>query len=110
MSFVYLASPYSHPDAEVREARYVAACRAAAKLMLAGEIVFCPIAHSHAIETIGIGKVKSGEFWKAQDIELLRHANKLTVLRLMGWKESCGVRWEIETASMLGLLVGYIDP
>lgn len=29
---IYLASPYSHPDPEVRAARFAAACRGAAGL------------------------------------------------------------------------------
>ena len=36
----YLANPYSHLDPDVREQRYRAACRAAARLMWAGHIVF----------------------------------------------------------------------
>ena len=109
MSFVYLASPYSHADSAVREQRYVAACKAAAKLMLAGEVVFSPIAHSHPIETVGIGEVKSGAFWKSQDMGILIHAAKLAVLKLPGWEESKGIQWEIETAQNLSMQVEFVD-
>ncbi len=34
---IYLASPYSHPDVAVREARFHAACRAAAEFMRDGD-------------------------------------------------------------------------
>lgn len=99
--YIYLASPYSHPNPAVREMRYVEVCKAAAKLMKAGRIVFSPIAHSHPIEVIGIGETESGEFWKKQDIPLLRHASELYVLCLDGWKDSAGLKWEMEIAESL---------
>ncbi len=51
---IYLASPYSHPDAVVREYRFRAACQAAASVMRSGQHVFSPIAHSHAIAEYGV--------------------------------------------------------
>lgn len=110
MSFIYLASPYSHADPAIREQRFVAACKAAAKLMLAGDVVLSPIAHSHSIETLGIGHVQSGGFWKTQDVPLLRHADKLVVLMLDGWQESKGIEWEIEMATALLMPVEYLEP
>ena len=45
---IYLASPYSHPDADVRQARHDLAVEAAIAIMQdIGEAVFSPIAHSH---------------------------------------------------------------
>lgn len=108
--FIYLASPYTHPDPAVRQMRFEQACQAAAKLMLAGHAVFSPIAHSHSVETIGIQQVKNGAFWKSQDIPLLRHASKLMVLKLDGWLESSGIGWEMDTAHALMIPVGYMDP
>ena len=52
---IYLASPYSHPDAVVREQRFRDVCLAAARLIRAGQIVFSPIAHSHPIASGGFG-------------------------------------------------------
>ena len=46
---IYLASPFSHPDAGVRQQRFEAACRAAAALIRQGKTVFAPIAHSYGI-------------------------------------------------------------
>ena len=109
MSYLYLASPYSHPDLMVRQERYTEACRAAARLMLAGRIIFSPIAHSHPIERY-MPAVQDGEFWQAQDIPLLRHAEGLIVLMLDGWLQSSGIRWEIAEAERLGMPVEYLDP
>ena len=105
---VYLASPYSHPDPRVRDARFQAACRAAAALLSAGEIVFSPIAHSHPIAAHGLPT--AWEFWECADRELLRRCDELLVLMLPGWQESRGVQAEIATARELGMPVRYLAP
>ena len=51
---IYVASPYSHADARVREQRFDAACRAAAALMRDGQRVFSPVAHSAPIARYGL--------------------------------------------------------
>lgn len=106
--YIYLASPYSHPDRGVREARFLAACRAAAQLMGAGLRVFCPIAHSHAIEEHGMDARRDGEFWLRQDGPLLAHAAELYVLMLDGWRESKGVQEEIRICELLGKPIRYV--
>lgn len=108
MSFVYLASPYTHSEPQVREARFRAAAKAAAKLMKAGQVVFSPIAHSHPIE-LEFPEKEDGMFWKRQDIPILRHAEKLVVLMLDGWEQSSGIKWEVETALSLHIPVEYIN-
>ena len=105
---VYLASPYSHPDPRVRQARFQAACRAAAALLSAGEIVFSPIAHSHPIAAHGLPT--DWEFWECADGELLRRCDELLVLMLPGWQESRGVQAEIAMARELGMPVRYLAP
>lgn len=110
MNYIYLSSPYSHHDAEVREARFVAACRAAAKLIQEGLVIYSPIAHSHPIEVHGMKQIESSAFWKRQDVPMLRHASELLVLRLPGWEDSAGIKWEVEMANDLYLPVSYMDP
>lgn len=107
--YTYLSSPYTHPDPAVREARFKAANKAAAQLMLAGHAVFAPISHSHPID-LEFGAPQSGAFWKAQDIPLLRHAARMVVLQLPGWHESKGIAWEIEMARSLNIPVEFMEP
>lgn len=108
--FIYLASPYSHPDPKVREQRFEAACKAAAELMLAGAIVFCPIAHSHPI-SLRIPEHKQPHgFWMAQDLPLLARATGLAVLQIDGWLDSRGVQEEIDFAIKHQIPVKYIRP
>lgn len=114
MKLTYLASPYSHPDDAVRQDRFELACVAAAKLMMAGEVVFSPIAHSHSIETLGMpklgGDIPKYDFWMAQDLPILSLASKLVVLKLDGWKTSRGVWREITHAIENGIPVEYMEP
>ena len=109
-SIVYLASPYSHKDVAVKEHRYELACKAAATLMERGDVVFCPIAHSHPIETIGMTTVRDELFWLHQDFAILSKCTYLAVLCIDGWKESSGVRKEIEFAESMNMPVYYLTP
>jgi len=107
--YMYLASPYSHPEAEVRRRRFDAVCKAAAKLMLAGRVVFCPIAHSHPIHTHGVDAIDH-DFWLRQDKPFLDNAECVGVLMLRGWDTSVGVIHEIGEAVDAGKQVIYYTP
>lgn len=107
MSFAYLASPYSDPDATVREQRYRAALRATAKLAADGACVFSPIVHTHHLEPL-TGR-KPHDFWMDLDRPILRHADKLVVLMLEGWKYSRGVAEEMEIAARAGIPIEYME-
>ena len=105
---IYLASPYSHPDAAMREARFRDVCRAAARLMREGHVVFSPIAHGHPIAAYGLPT--DWRFWEPFDREQLERCDELVVLTLAGWRESKGVQSEIRIARELGKLVRFLDP
>ena len=105
----YLASPYTHADKEVRRDRYMAACKAAAKLMLAGEVVFAPISHSHPIEHF-FPEVQGHDFWMKQDAPYLEACSKLVVLTIDGWDKSSGVAHEIRRAVERGIPIEYLAP
>lgn len=107
MSYIYLASPYSHPDEAVRQRRFEEVCRAAGWLMLTGNVVFSPIAHTHPIALM-YELPKDWSFWKRQDVGMLRHARSLMVLTLDGWLESKGLQEELKIADQIGLPVFYM--
>lgn len=105
---IYLASPYSHPEAAIREARFQAVCQAAAALIRAGQVVFSPIAHSHGMVTFGLPT--DWPFWERCDREHLARCDEVMVLTLGGWRESAGVTAEIRIAGELGKRVRYLAP
>ena len=102
----YLACPYSHPDAAVRQYRFEQVNAVAAELIRNGHIIFSPISHSHFIST-DHGLSCDWEFWKAQDEVFVTLSSRVIVLMLDGWKESVGVSAEIALAKQLRLPIEY---
>lgn len=92
---IYLASPYSHPDPAVMQARFEAVRAAAATLLLRGVPVYAPIVHGHAIATAH-QLPTDFDFWMNHCRAMLDRATGLSVLMLHGWSESRGVTAEIK--------------
>lgn len=93
MKKIYLASPYSHHNKEVREHRFDYAARVMALMSTWDDIViFSPICHSHPIALYN--NQMSFTFWERLDREFLKWADEMWVLPLPGWKESTGVNAE----------------
>lgn len=105
---IYLASPYSHPDADVREQRFHAACAAVATLMRAGHRVYSPIAHGHPLTHHRLPG--DWPFWESHCRWHLERCDEVMVLMLDGWSESAGVQAEIAIAGELGKVVWYRYP
>lgn len=109
VGLIYLASPYSHADTSIRDQRFAIVCRAAARLMSEGHLIFSPIAHTHPIAMAG--SLPTGwDFWQKYDHAQLDTATEMWVLRLDGWDESKGVTGEIEYMRQCGKPVKFIDP
>lgn len=104
---IYLASPYSHNDPDVREWRFQQVCRAAAVLMYNGQFVFSPISHTHPIAVHG--NLPLGfDYWEEYDRLMLKMCSELVVLMLDGWESSKGVQAEIRIMSELAKPVRYM--
>lgn len=105
---IYLASPYTHSDPSVREARFDAACLATAELVRSGHVVFSPIVHGHPLVRFGLPV--EWEYWERFDREHLRRCDQMVVLMLDGWRESRGVQAEIDLAIEMDLPIRYLSP
>lgn len=103
----YLAVPYSHPDREVRHARFVAANRVAGILMQRGHLVFSPISHTHPIAE-ECDLPKGWDFWGAFDHAYLSASKLLIVLCIDGWTESVGVTAEMAIAVGMDVPIEFI--
>ena len=108
-TLVYLATPYTHTDPEIQEARFMAVNIKAGELMAQGVHVFSPISHTHPIAQAS-ELPTNWEFWKQYDFAILVHCCKVIVLCLHGWRESVGVAAEIAMAKELGIPVEYHEP
>lgn len=115
---MYLASPYSakgrdptSPEASrIRQERYETICKVAARMMESGMHIFCPIAHSHPIEQVGMADIKDGDWWLNQDYAILQHCDAMYVCMMPGWTDSYGIGKEIEFAQAKGIPVIYFSP
>lgn len=105
---IYLACPFSHPDAEIRAYRLEQVSEAAGKLIQKGLAVYSPINHGHSI-TLVTGLPQDWAFWKRLNTAFIGASKKLVVLILGGWSGSEGVLAEIELAKELGKEIIYWD-
>lgn len=107
---IYLATPYSHESAHVREARFRVVNQVAARLVGQGLHVYSPISHTHPICLEG--ELPMGwDYWAELDRKMLSVCGRLIVLRQSGWKNSVGVQAEIAMArDEFGLPVEFVDP
>ena len=94
---IYLAIPYSGME----NISFIKANRAAAKLMLEGNIVFSPISMSHPIAS-QCDLPGDWEFWKKFDEAFIEWCDELHVVCLEGWGISKGVQAEMKIAKMMG--------
>lgn len=104
---IYLASPYSDPDPDVQNARFMVACKAAGILMKRGKVVFSPIAHTHPIAKAG-SLPEGWEYWSKVDSEFMGACDEMIVLKLDGWMFSVGIATEIKLAVKMRLSVSYV--
>lgn len=108
MSYLYLASPYSHPDKEVMEQRFSDVCVIAGRLMASGLVVYCPIASTHPI-AVRCDLPRDWDYWKQFDREFIAASSKVIVAMMDGWTVSRGVAAEIAIAHELGIPVEYLE-
>ncbi len=100
-SFWYLASPYSHDDGRVRDARAMAVNDFAGNLLALGVHVYSPIWATHRA-CINFELPKDHLFWLAFNKDFIDPASGVIVCDIDGWRESKGCQQEIEYARDTG--------
>lgn len=106
---IYLASPYSHPNASVMARRFEAACNRTAYLLNQGYHVFSPVVHSHPIATAH-QLPRDIDFWRSFNLDMIARCDYLEVLALPGWTSSKGVSEEISFARECGMAITHCIP
>ncbi|HNP36966.1 MAG TPA: DUF1937 family protein [Woeseiaceae bacterium] len=112
MSIIYLASPYTHSDPIVCDARYETITEIAAKLVLQKKIVFSPITMTHPYDRILAepGNTLGSDYWVNFDIAFMDVCSEMYVATIPGWEDSSGIKREIEYFERQGKKVTYIGP
>ncbi len=121
----YLASPYTHFDPKIQEARYRINLEIAQLLIQEGWAVFSPLVHGHNFDIKSIPQSMLNElmlvrpilsfdelwteFWRRQDEPILTAASRLIVLRLPGWENSQGIAWEMQVAKKFNIPIYMAD-
>jgi hypothetical protein len=104
----YLATPYSNYRAGLDEA-YHDAILVVVDLTKQGLCVYSPIVHLHPVARAGnIDPLDA--MWMALDEPFMHAADSMIIAMLPGWKESQGVRKEIEYFQTIGKPIRYYDP
>ncbi|HLH88257.1 MAG TPA: DUF1937 family protein [Xanthobacteraceae bacterium] len=109
---IYLACPYTHSCADIREQRFVAATKAAASLIQSGYIVFSPVTMTHPIDSIiaGFDGTLGSEFWVSFDEAFMEVCAEMAILPLDGWRESSGISREIDFFIQRKRRVWFLNP
>lgn len=103
---IYLASPYSHDDQAVMEHRYYSVLKFTSRLIDQNYIVYSPIVSTHYVtKLLNAG---SFDFWEKYCYKLLSRCDRLWILTLEGWRESKGIKKEIEFARSLSIPIDHV--
>lgn len=106
---IYIASPYSDPDPQVRRLRYEAVFAYSRMLFLQDHVNFSPIVYGHQYATRESFPYDAA-FWWEFNKQMLAASTSVDILMLDGWQGSCGVNKELRLAKELELTVNYATP
>lgn len=107
--FWYLASPYSDPSPDVRVYRAACVVIAAGDLAKKELPVYSPIASWHIAS--GVRDLPTdADWWRKINLPFMQKAKGLIVLTLDGWKDSKGVRMEMEYFAAYEDEPHFLDP
>lgn len=87
---IYIASPYSHDDEQIREERYIEVAAFCAEQARAGFVVYSPIVHWHTIASAA-ELPTTWDFWSVHNFHMLAKADHLWIYCLPDWEKSRGV-------------------
>jgi hypothetical protein len=103
----YLASPYSHPDPQVREERYLSVMKRSAELLNQNVYVFSPILYSHEMSKLYQMPTDAAWWWDFNRT-IMDKCDGLILHAIPGWKESVGVAQEMQYAKDINLQITFM--
>lgn len=106
---IYLASPYSHPNDDIREMNYKIVSKIAADMVSEGNVVLSPISYGHNL--LNFCEMPSDwDFWYNFCVTFLLKCDELIVVKMAGWDVSKGVLEEIEIAKKHNIKISFTEP
>ena len=109
MSFIYLASPYSHESETIRHLRFKAVEKVTVYLLKARRWVYSPIVHCHEL-SVANRLPSDAAHWEDYNKCMLSSAHEMYILELPGWEKSKGVTMERAYARERNMPVNHIFP
>lgn len=109
ISYLYLASPYTHNNPKVQDSRCEAVVIATRTLLVRKIKVFSPIVHGMPIFQ-DPSVPRDFEFWKDLSLCMVANCKNFAILELEGWEVSVGVQAELELAKTLQKTTFRIHP
>lgn len=110
---IYVASPYTHPDPTVMDARYDAVqfyCGQQMESWRNGvKLYFSPIAYCHPL-AVQFKLPREVGYWKELNELIMRRCDHLEILQLPGWEQSKGIQHEISFMMQLGKRYTDVTP
>lgn len=106
---IYLASPYSHSNDDIREMNYKIVSNIAANMVSEGKVVLSPISYGHNLLNF-CNMPSDWEFWYNFCVTFLLKCDELIVVKMPGWDISKGVLEEIEIAKNHNIKISFIEP
>lgn len=107
MSYIYLASPYSHPLKARRQDNWEDVAAQVLHYHQRGITAYSPILHYHNFATRFALETDFAAF-ASHNENMLRSASELYVLTLAGWRQSKGVAYEMQLAQELALPISFV--
>ena len=104
MGFTYLASPFEHKNPDVMDARCESVRLITSSLLDKGDVVFSPIAYTENSEL-----PEPPQGWLKFDLAMLESADLLLIACMPGFKDSAGVKQEIEFAKQHNIKTKMLD-
>lgn len=106
---IYVASPYSSPIREALQQRFEAVREFTRRMIGQGFVAFSPIVYAHEMAKGG-ALPTDANFWLQFNSDMLRRAEAMYVLDLIGWDKSKGVAVELKQAAAMFIPVAHYQP
>lgn len=105
---IYIASPYSHPEPEIRSKRFYIALYYAGALKKEGIVCFSPIVYGHHF-ALHNWTDTDHESWLDFNNKMMDMADEIHMLQINGWRESRGMQYEAAYAMENDIPLRWID-